>query len=161
MAKVTCVMMDVVTENSGHQVVPNAVSVCLTPCAPAPVPIPYPVICSVSEGIGDPPMRTKFNGVDYPPRQALQQVLIRLAKRSRVTVENAHGANSVAARNDQWRTCVEANVWVTDDQRVVGESWIGGHIGNNKGLARFHHMRAKGVVSGESWNVEPDAALVP
>ena len=63
MAKVTCVMMDVVTENSGHQVVPNAVSVCLTPCAPAPVPIPYPVICSVSEGIGDPPMRTKFNGV--------------------------------------------------------------------------------------------------
>lgn len=63
MGKVTCVMMDAATENSGHQCVPNAVSVCITPAAPAPLPIPYPVFGSIGEGITDPPMRTKFNGV--------------------------------------------------------------------------------------------------
>lgn len=63
--KVTCVSMDVVTAESGHSIVPNAVSVCLTPCAPSPVPIPYPVVASVSEGISDTPMRTKVNGVVF------------------------------------------------------------------------------------------------
>ena len=62
MGDVTAVMMDVITEKSGHQVVPNAVSVCITPAAPSPLPIPYPVIAQVGEGITDPPMRTKVNG---------------------------------------------------------------------------------------------------
>ena len=65
MGKVTALMMDVITEASGHQVVPNAVSVCITPCAPSPVPIPYPVIASVSEGITDPPLRTKVSGEKF------------------------------------------------------------------------------------------------
>lgn len=63
MGKVTVLMMDAATEQSGHQCVPNAVSVCITPCAPSPVPIPYPVIGQIGEGITDPPMRTKFGGV--------------------------------------------------------------------------------------------------
>jgi hypothetical protein len=62
MGDVTAVMMDVITEKSGHQLVPNAVSVCTTPAAPSPLPIPYPVVASVGEGITDPPMRTKVNG---------------------------------------------------------------------------------------------------
>jgi len=60
---VTAIMMDVITEKSGHQLVPNAVSACITPMAPSPIPVPYPVVASVSEGITDPPMRTKINGV--------------------------------------------------------------------------------------------------
>jgi len=63
MGKVTVLMMDAATESSGHQCAPNAVSVCITPAAPAPLPIPYPVIGSIGEGITDPPMRTKFGGV--------------------------------------------------------------------------------------------------
>jgi hypothetical protein len=63
MGKVTVLMMDAATESSGHQCVPNAVSVCITPAAPSPLPIPYPVIGSIGEGITDPPMRTKFGGV--------------------------------------------------------------------------------------------------
>jgi RHS repeat-associated protein len=62
MGDVTAVMMDVITEKSGHVVTPMAVSVCLTPAAPAPLPTPYPVIGSSSDGIIDPPMRTKING---------------------------------------------------------------------------------------------------
>jgi len=62
MGDVTALMMDTITDKSGHQIVPNAVSVCLTPAAPAPLPIPYPVIGMVAEGITDPPMRTKING---------------------------------------------------------------------------------------------------
>lgn len=62
MGDVTAVMMDCITEKSGHSVTPLAVSVCLTPAAPAPLPIPYPVLASSIEGIGDAPMRTKING---------------------------------------------------------------------------------------------------
>lgn len=62
MGKVTAVMMDVITEKSGHTIVPNAVSVCTTPAAPSPLPIPYPVIGQIAEGIGDSPMRTKVSG---------------------------------------------------------------------------------------------------
>ncbi|MEO5728701.1 MAG: DUF6531 domain-containing protein, partial [Byssovorax sp.] len=62
MGDVTALMMDCITEKSGHAVVPMAVSVCLTPAAPAPLPIPYPVFATSIEGIGDAPMRTKING---------------------------------------------------------------------------------------------------
>ncbi|NUO53728.1 MAG: DUF4150 domain-containing protein, partial [Polyangiaceae bacterium] len=65
MGKVTALMMDVITEKSGHNIVPNAVSVCITPCAPSPVPIPYPVVGSSIEGITDPPMRTKVEGEKF------------------------------------------------------------------------------------------------
>jgi RHS repeat-associated protein len=62
MGDVTALMMDVITEKSGHTVTPMAVSVCLTPAAPAPLPLPYPVVGSSIEGIGDGPLRTKING---------------------------------------------------------------------------------------------------
>ncbi|MFS8068199.1 MAG: PAAR-like domain-containing protein, partial [Byssovorax sp.] len=62
MGDVTALMMDCITEKSGHALVPMAVSVCLTPAAPAPLPIPYPVFATSIEGIGDAPMRTKING---------------------------------------------------------------------------------------------------
>jgi RHS repeat-associated protein len=65
MGKVTALMMDVITEKSGHTIVPNAVSVCITPCAPSPVPIPYPVVGSAVEGITDPPLRTKVEGQKF------------------------------------------------------------------------------------------------
>jgi RHS repeat-associated protein len=65
MGKVTALMMDVITEKSGHTIVPNAVSVCLTPAAPSPLPIPYPVVGSAVEGITDPPMRTKVEGEKF------------------------------------------------------------------------------------------------
>lgn len=65
MGAVTAVMMDVVTEKSGHTIVPNAVSVCTTPAAPSPVPIPYPVVGNVAEGISDNPLRTKVNGSKF------------------------------------------------------------------------------------------------
>ena len=59
---VTAVKMDCVTEQSGHQMTPLAVSVCTTPAAPSPLPIPYPVIGSSSEGTKDSPVRTKMGG---------------------------------------------------------------------------------------------------
>ena len=62
MGKVTALMMDTITEKSGHSFVPNAVSVCITPAAPSPLPIPYPVFGMAANGITDPPMRTKING---------------------------------------------------------------------------------------------------
>jgi Toxin PAAR-like domain len=62
MAKVTAVCMDTITKKSNHVMTPCAVSVCTTPAAPSPLPIPYPVVANVSEGIVDPPMRTKFDG---------------------------------------------------------------------------------------------------
>jgi hypothetical protein len=59
---VTAASMDVITEKSGHQAVPLAVSVCTTPAAPSPVPIPYPVLGNSMEGAKDPPTRTKVEG---------------------------------------------------------------------------------------------------
>jgi hypothetical protein len=40
---VTAMAMDVVCEDSGHNIVPNCPNVCLTPAAPAPLPMPYPL----------------------------------------------------------------------------------------------------------------------
>ena len=62
MGKVTALEMDTITDGSGHQMTGMAVSVCITPAAPAPLPIPYPTMGSVSEGITDPCMRTKIEG---------------------------------------------------------------------------------------------------
>ncbi len=64
MAKFVALFMDTITKKSNHQMVPCAVSVCLTPAAPSPLPIPYPVVASIAEGITDPPMRTKFDGAE-------------------------------------------------------------------------------------------------
>ena len=41
-----------------------AVSVCLTPAAPAPLPIPYPTVAMVTDGISDSPLRTKVSGTN-------------------------------------------------------------------------------------------------
>src|SRR5262245_2454873 len=62
MGNVTAVMMDVITESSGHQMTGLAVSVCLTPDAPSTLPIPYPTMGSVGEGVGGECMRTKIDG---------------------------------------------------------------------------------------------------
>ncbi len=62
MGSVTALMMDVITEKSGHSVTPMAVSVCITPAAPSPLPIPYPVIAQAVEGITDAALRTKVTG---------------------------------------------------------------------------------------------------
>ncbi len=59
---ITAVMMDCVTEKSGHTMAPLAVSVCTTPAAPSPLPIPYPVTASAAEGSKDAPARTKMGG---------------------------------------------------------------------------------------------------
>jgi hypothetical protein len=59
---VTAVMMDCITESSGHTMTPCAVSVCTTPAAPSPLPIPYPVVATASEGSKDAPTRTKMGG---------------------------------------------------------------------------------------------------
>lgn len=64
MGDVTAVNMDVITEKSGHNMVPNAVSVCITPAAPSPLPMPYPVTASIGEGSTDAAMRTKINGAN-------------------------------------------------------------------------------------------------
>ncbi len=45
---VTAMMMDVVCEDSGHQVVPMAPDMCITPAAPSPLPMPYPITASSS-----------------------------------------------------------------------------------------------------------------
>jgi Domain of unknown function (DUF4150) len=62
MGDVTALMMDVITEKSGHVFTPLAVSVCTTPAAPSPIPIPYPVIGNSAEGSSGAPTRTKVNG---------------------------------------------------------------------------------------------------
>ncbi|MEZ4295752.1 MAG: PAAR-like domain-containing protein [Polyangiaceae bacterium] len=62
MGSVTALMMDVITEKSGHQMVGMAVSVCITPAAPSPLPIPYPTFASVGEGVIDECLRTKIDG---------------------------------------------------------------------------------------------------
>ena len=62
MGNVTALMMDVITEKSGHTMTGLAVSVCLTPAAPSPLPLPYPTIATVSEGVIDECMRTKIDG---------------------------------------------------------------------------------------------------
>jgi RHS repeat-associated protein len=60
MGKVTALMMDTITDKSGHQMTGMAVSVCLTPAAPSPLPIPYPTMGTVSEGLIDECLRTKI-----------------------------------------------------------------------------------------------------
>lgn len=62
MGSVTALMLDCITEKSGHQAVPLAVSVCTTPAAPGPIPVPYPVMGNSIEGAKNSPMRTKING---------------------------------------------------------------------------------------------------
>jgi len=62
MGSVTALAMDVITEKSGHQVTPCAVSVCITPAAPSPLPIPYPVLATAAEGLSDTALRTKVSG---------------------------------------------------------------------------------------------------
>ena len=42
----TAMAMDIVTEDSGHQVTPLAPNMCITPAAPSPLPMPYPVMGS-------------------------------------------------------------------------------------------------------------------
>ena len=64
MGDVTAVNMDVITEKSGHNITPCAVSVCITPAAPSPLPMPYPVTASIGEGSTDGAMRTKINGAN-------------------------------------------------------------------------------------------------
>ncbi|AUX43635.1 uncharacterized protein SOCE26_050870 [Sorangium cellulosum] len=59
---VTAVMMDCITEKSGHTMTPCAVSVCTTPAAPSPIPVPYPVVANSTEGVKDAPVRTKMGG---------------------------------------------------------------------------------------------------
>ena len=59
---VTAVMMDCITEKSGHTMAPCAVSVCTTPAAPSPLPIPYPPVASSAEGTKGSPSRTKMGG---------------------------------------------------------------------------------------------------
>jgi hypothetical protein len=59
---VTAVMMDCITEKSGHTMTPLAVSVCTTPAAPSPIPVPYPVTATSTEGVKDQPTRTKMMG---------------------------------------------------------------------------------------------------
>ncbi len=61
MGDVTALMMDVITEKSGHTMTGMAVSVCTTPAAPSPIPLPYPTIGTSGEGITDPCIRTKIN----------------------------------------------------------------------------------------------------
>ena len=39
----TAMNMDIVTEASGHNVVPMAPNMCITPAAPSPLPMPYPI----------------------------------------------------------------------------------------------------------------------
>lgn len=39
----TAMMMDIATEDSGHQVTPLAPNMCITPAAPSPLPMPYPI----------------------------------------------------------------------------------------------------------------------
>lgn len=41
---VTAVFMNVICESSGHQVVPCAPNMCITPAAPSPLPMPYPLM---------------------------------------------------------------------------------------------------------------------
>jgi RHS repeat-associated protein len=62
MGKVTAYFLDTITEKSAHSQIGLAVSVCLTPAAPAPLPIPYPTFGNTVEGITDPCMRTKIEG---------------------------------------------------------------------------------------------------
>ncbi|AKT37022.1 PAAR-like domain-containing protein [Chondromyces crocatus] len=62
MGKVTAYYLDTITDRSGHTMAGFAVSVCLTPAAPAPLPIPYPTFGNTAEGITDPCMRTKIEG---------------------------------------------------------------------------------------------------
>ena len=45
---VTAMAMDIACEDSGHQVVPCAPNVCITPAAPSPLPIPYPIMGSTA-----------------------------------------------------------------------------------------------------------------
>jgi hypothetical protein len=40
----TAMAMDIVTEDSSHQVTPMAPNMCITPCAPSPLPMPYPIM---------------------------------------------------------------------------------------------------------------------
>jgi|SRR5215471_2080100 len=44
----TAMNMDIVTEASGHNVVPMAPNMCITPAAPSPLPMPYPITGSSS-----------------------------------------------------------------------------------------------------------------
>ena len=46
---VVAMAMDVVCEDSSHQVTPLAPNVCITPAAPSPLPIPYPIMGSTSQ----------------------------------------------------------------------------------------------------------------
>src|SRR5262249_25346680 len=58
---VTALMMDVVCEDSMHQVVPCAPNVCITPAAPSPLPIPYPIM-GVSSELDPGTEKTKIQG---------------------------------------------------------------------------------------------------
>lgn len=57
---VTACMMDCVTNESGHQMVPLAVNVCTTHAVPCPIPVPYPVPATSVAGIKNVPVRTKI-----------------------------------------------------------------------------------------------------
>ncbi|MFO0646067.1 MAG: PAAR-like domain-containing protein [Polyangiales bacterium] len=58
---VTAIMMDVVCEDSSHQVTPLAPNMCITPAAPSPLPLPYPITGSSTQ-LDPGTEKTKING---------------------------------------------------------------------------------------------------
>ncbi len=56
----TAMKMEVCSEESGHQVVPNAPNMCITPAAPSPLPMPYPIMGDT--GKLDPGCEKTFTG---------------------------------------------------------------------------------------------------
>ena len=61
MSKVTVLSMDVACEDSGHQMVPCAPNMCITPAAPSPLPLPYPIMAD-SSTLDPGTEKTKISG---------------------------------------------------------------------------------------------------
>lgn len=58
---VTALKRDVVCQDSGHNVVPMAPNMCITPAAPSPLPLPYPITGSSSQ-LDPGTEKTKISG---------------------------------------------------------------------------------------------------
>ena len=75
-------------------------------------------------------------GVDRHVGQRAQRLRLGSVKPPRLTVDHAQRANALAARQNQRRPSVEANLWLACDQRVVGKARVERSVGHlEQGIA--------------------------
>src|SRR5438132_9294291 len=82
------------------------------------------------------------------PAQCAQSFALFGGQFARNAINDAERSERMPVSADQRRAGVKANAWMGPDQRVAGETFVSGGVGNDKEILFHDGMRAEGDVSG-------------